>query len=157
MGAFSLSTVAGVPLGLLLVNLLPGLGWRAPFLFTASLGCIFWWMARITLPSIPTHVTDMRLRQTLKPLFLVFTHANHWRALAFMLVLIFGGFTVIPYLTLYTTTNMGFSENYLPLMYLVGGICTFFTSRLFGRLADHYGKAKTFRVLPDCRYCPFWQ
>lgn len=154
MGAFALSTVAGVPLGLLLVNLLPGLDWRAPFLFTAMLGCIFWWMGRMALPSIPSRVTDLRLSQTLKPLLLVFTHANHWRALAFMLVLILGGFTVIPYITLYATANMGFPETYLPLMYLVGGICTFFTSRLFGRLADRYGKAQTFMVIGGLSMLP---
>ena len=147
MAAFALSTVVGVPLGLLFVNLFPGLGWRAPFIFAALLGCAFWWMAHIALPSIPTRVTDLRMSQTLKPMLLVFTHGNHWRAFAFMFLLILGGFTVIPYITLYATINMGFPETYLPLMYLVGGVCTFFTSRYFGRLADKYGKAQIFRVI----------
>ncbi len=71
-----------------------------------------------------------------------------------MFLLILGGFTVIPYITLYATINMGFPETYLPLMYLVGGVCTFFTSRFFGRLADKYGKAQTFRVVAGLSLLP---
>jgi predicted MFS family arabinose efflux permease len=32
-------------------------------------------------------------------------------------------------------------------MYLVGGVCTFFTARWFGRLADQYGKPRVFRII----------
>ena len=58
-----------------------------------------------------------------------------------------GGFTVIPYVALYSTVNLGFPESYLALMYLAGGVCTIFTGRYFGRLADKYGKARVFRIV----------
>jgi len=77
----------------------------------------------------------------------VLAHRNHWRAYAFMLLLMLGGFTVIPYIALYSTTNLGYPENYLALMYLAGGVCTFFTGRYFGRLADRHGKARVFRII----------
>jgi predicted MFS family arabinose efflux permease len=147
MAAFSLSTVIGVPLGLMAANMLPMLGWRAPFLLAALIALGFWGLAFRVLPSIPSRMTDTRLSQALMPLRHVLTQANHWRAFGFMSLLMLGGFSVIPYITLYATLNLGYPESYLPLMYLIGGACTFFTARWFGKLADKHGKARTFRVI----------
>jgi predicted MFS family arabinose efflux permease len=147
MSAFSISTVLGVPISLLLVHQIPSLGWRAPFLFTAFAGLFFWWQARTAIPSIPTQLADRRFSQMLVPIRQVLAHRNHWRAYIFMLLMMMGGFTVIPYVALYSTVNLGFPENYLALMYLAGGVCTFFTGRYFGRLADRHGKARVFRLI----------
>ena len=147
MSAFSISTVLGVPLSLLLVHQIPVLGWRTPFIFTALLGCVFWWIAYSAIPSIPTRLADQRLQHILVPMRQVLVRRNHWRAYAFMLLLMIGGFSVIPYVALYSTVNLGFPEDRLALMYLAGGICTFFTGRYFGRLADRYGKARMFRII----------
>jgi predicted MFS family arabinose efflux permease len=58
-----------------------------------------------------------------------------------------GGFTVIPYITLYSTLNLHFAETLLPVLYLSGGAFTFFTSQWIGRLADRHGKARVFRIV----------
>jgi predicted MFS family arabinose efflux permease len=147
MAAFSLSTVLGVPLSLLLVNHLPGIGWRAPFILVALVGALVWWLARSAIPSIPTRMTDKRISQSLVPMLQVLKHANHWRAYVFMLLMMLGGFTVIPYITLYVTLNLGYPETLLPLLYLVGGAFIFFTSRWFGHLSDEYGKPRVFRII----------
>lgn len=147
MTAFSISTVFGVPFSLLFVHQIPSLGWRAPFLVTAFLGTLFWRLAYSAIPSIPTQLADKRFSQMLEPIRKVLAHRNHWRAYIFMLLLMFGGFTVIPFIALYSTTNLGYPENYLALMYLAGGACTIFTGRYFGRLADRHGKARVFRIV----------
>lgn len=144
--AFSVAVVLGVPVSLLLVNH-TGLGWRAPFILVALVGMVIWWMAHKAIPSIPTRITDQRLSQTLVPIKRVLAQHNHWRAFAFMFLLMLGGFTVIPYITLYSTLNLHFPETLLPLLYLSGGLFTFFTSQWFGRLADLHGKARVFRVI----------
>lgn len=145
--AFSVAVVLGVPVSLLLVNNIPSIGWRAPFILVALVGMVIWWMAHKAIPSIPTRMTDQRLSQTLVPIKLVLAQHNHWRAFAFMFLLMLGGFTVIPYITLYSTLNLHFPETLLPLLYLSGGLFTFFTSPWFGRLADLHGKARVFRVI----------
>ena len=144
--AFSVATVLGVPFSLLLVNHTP-LGWRAPFMVVASLAMVFWWMAYKAIPSIPTQITDQRWSRTLVPMQQVLSHANHWRAFAYMFLMMMGGFTVIPYITLYSTLNLSFSENLLPALYLSGGAFTFFTSPWIGHLSDKYGKARVFRIV----------
>ncbi len=143
--AFSVATVLGVPISLLLVNHTE-LGWRAPFIVVAMLATVFWWMAYKAIPSIPTRITDQRWSKTLVPMKQVLSHANHWRAFAYMFLLVMGGFTVIPYITLYSTVNLNFPETLLPLLYLSGGAFTFFTSQWIGKLADKHGKARVFRI-----------
>jgi len=145
--AFSVAVILGVPGSLLLVNHIPIIGWRAPFIVVAIIGTVMWWLAYKTIPSIPTRITDQRLSQTLIPMKQVLSHANHWRAFAYMFLMVMGGFTVIPYITLYSTLNLQFPETLLPALYLSGGVFTFFTTQWFGRLADKHGKAKVFRII----------
>lgn len=143
--AFSVATVLGVPFSLLLVNHTE-LGWRAPFIVVALLATVFLWMAHKAIPSIPTRMTDQRWSRTLVPMKQVLSNANHWRAYAYMFLLMMGGFTVIPYITLYSTLNLRFPETLLPLLYLAGGAFTFFTSQWIGKLSDKHGKARVFRI-----------
>ena len=144
--AFSVATVLGVPFSLLLVNH-TAIGWRAPFIVVALVAAVFWWIAYKSIPSIPTQNTDQRWSRTLVPMKQVLSQANHWRAFAFMFLLMMGGFTVIPYITLYSTLNLHFAETLLPVLYLSGGAFTFFTSQWIGHLADRHGKARVFRVV----------
>jgi predicted MFS family arabinose efflux permease len=154
MAAFSLASVVGVPLGLFFANHSAALTWRAPFLVTAVLAAIIFAAALRALPSIAARTQDLRFSHALKPMGQVLADPNHWRAFAFMVLLMLGGFTVIPYITLYTTGNVGFPETLLPVMYLIGGVCTFFTARWFGRLADKYGKPQVFRVIAALSLLP---
>jgi predicted MFS family arabinose efflux permease len=144
--AFSVATVLGVPVSLLLVNHTV-LGWRAPFIVVATTALVFWWMAYKAIPSIPTRITDQRLSRTLVPMKQALSYANHWRAYAYMFLMMMGGFTVIPYITLYSTLNLHFPETLLPVLYLSGGAFTFFTSQWIGHLADKHGKARVFRII----------
>ncbi|MFC3148427.1 MFS transporter [Piscinibacterium candidicorallinum] len=165
MAAFSLSTVVGVPLGLFLASHVPALGWRAPFLFAAVLSVGVWFFAHTTLPSIPAQIGPMHVGRGMAGLLAAFkdgfapirsalADANHLRAYAFMALMMFASFSVIPFITLYLTANVGLPETLLPLMYLLGGAGTFFTSRWFGKLADRYGKARVYRVLALCAMVP---
>jgi predicted MFS family arabinose efflux permease len=147
MSAFSLSTVAGVPLSLFLAN---HFGWRFPFYFIAVLTGGFLLLGWRMLPQMRGHlataiVSETERRHPLSAMLEVLSDANHLRALAFMCLAIFSGFTVIPYITIYLTANVGVAQESIPLVYLAGGCATFFTSRLIGRLADAHGKVRTYR------------
>lgn len=144
--AFSVATVMGVPFSLLLVNHTI-IGWRAPFIVVALAATVFWWISYKAIPSVPTRITDQRWRKTLVPMKQVLSSSNHLRAFAYMFLMMMGGFTVIPYITLYSTLNLHFSENLLPVLYLSGGAFTFFTSQWIGKLADKHGKARVFRIV----------
>jgi predicted MFS family arabinose efflux permease len=72
---------------------------------------------------------------------------DHQKALLFTFLMMFVGFVVIPYITLYTTSNGHLSMQQIPYIYLVGGIATLLTARLIGRATDARGKVPVFRFL----------
>jgi predicted MFS family arabinose efflux permease len=145
MAAFSISTVAGVPLALFLADHLPALGWRAPFFFIVLLAGGFLWIARRHLPSMTAHLERPREGSVWQQLVAVAKEPAHLKAFSFIALLMMAGFTVIPYIALYMTTNVGMPESFIALVYLCGGGATFFTSRAIGVLADRYGKLRLFR------------
>ncbi|MDP1636011.1 MAG: MFS transporter, partial [Gallionellaceae bacterium] len=69
------------------------------------------------------------------------------RALLFSSLIIFSGFTVIPYITVYAVGNVGIAQLDIPLIYLAGGAATLFTARLIGHLADKHGKVEVYRIV----------
>jgi predicted MFS family arabinose efflux permease len=142
MTSFSVSTVAGVPLGLILAEV--G-GWNMPFI-AAMVGLLAVLAAR-TMPAMTAHVQAASGRTALGGIGQVLADPNHRWAFLFSALLMFTGFTVIPYITIYMQTNAGVRADQIPVAYLCGGVATLFTARLFGRLTDLRGKVRTFRWL----------
>jgi multidrug resistance protein len=147
MAAFSLSTVAGVPLGLFLATHLESLGWRAPFFFIVVLCLVFFAIGYRLLPNLTSHLERRSTDSVFRQISAVAREREHMKAYAFVALLMMGGFTVIPYVALYYTANVGMTEKFITVIYLCGGAATFFTSRLIGRLADKHGKLRTFRMV----------
>ncbi len=148
ISAFSLASVAGVPLGLYLAN---HFGWHFPFFMLAALSALALALAYKELPSmrghLQTHATPETPIEAVRKLYALVSVPNHLNALALMVVLVVGGFTVIPYISPYFVANVGMSESELPLIYFFGGAATIFTSRFVGKLADKFGKAKVFTCM----------
>jgi predicted MFS family arabinose efflux permease len=142
--AFSVSTVAGVPLSLWLAN---HLQWRAPFIFIAAIAILFIIVGTLVLPELRHHLSQKKRAHPFSAMFEVLRDANHLRALLFGALIVFSGFTVIPYITIYTVGNVGISQHDIPLIYLAGGMATLFTARLIGRWADAHGKIKVYRLI----------
>lgn len=140
--AFSISTIAGVPLSLWLAN---HLGWRAPFIFIAVLSVVFIAVGLRFLPELRHHLSEEKRAHLLSATFSVLGDGNHLRALLFSALVIFSGFTVIPYITVYAVNNVGIALQDIPIVYLVGGSATFISARLIGHWADKYGKVEVYR------------
>lgn len=144
MTSFSVSTVAGVPLGLVVAE---HWGWNMPFLGIAALCGVLAVVAARVLPDMDAHLHAASQRTVLGGIAQVLADANHRRAFLFSALLMFTGFTVIPYITIFMQTNVGVLPGQIPVIYLCGGVVTLFTARLFGRMTDRYGKVVTFRWL----------
>lgn len=140
--AFSISTIAGVPLSLWLAN---HLGWRAPFVLIAGLSVVFISVGLRFLPELRHHLGDEKRAHLLSATFSVLADGNHLRALLFSALIIFSGFTVIPYITVYAVNNVGIAQLDIPFVYLFGGSATFISARLIGHWADKHGKVEIYR------------
>ena len=154
MAAFSVSTVAGVPLGLFLANHIPSLGWRAPFFFIAIISSLILYLGYRNIPKIAGHLDHVHEGSRLSQIFKILTASQNIKAFIFMALIMITGFSVIPYIALYLTSNVGISNSYISLIYLCGGVATLMSSRFIGHMSDKYGKVLVFRVLAIISLAP---
>lgn len=144
MAAFSVASVFGVPSGLYLASLF---GWYAPFLFLGGLGIIIMVLIGRFVPAMTHHLknTDAS-RHPAEIIRQLLGKRNPLTGLLFTAVLMFGHFSIIPFIAPYMVGNVGFTEQELTYIYLVGGSLTILSSPMVGKIADRYGKLKTFTV-----------
>ncbi len=141
--AFSLSSVAGVPLSIWFAA---HYSWRAPFLALAVVSVVVAIAAMRLIPSLSAHVVPGR-RRPLEQLRLIFGEPNHRRAFALVIFLFGSVFAIVPFFAAYTVVNVGISETDVALIYFAGGAMTLVTAQIIGRLADRHGKRRTFTIL----------
>lgn len=144
MTSFSVATVAGVPTGLFLAA---HLSWHAPFFGIAGLVGLLCGLAFVTLPPLNAHLQVAHRPSAFAAIRQVLQDPNHLKAFAFSALLMFAGFTVIPFITIYLQTNVGWRSDQVFYVYLCGGIATLFSARLIGVLTDRRGKVALFRVM----------
>ncbi|TAG28188.1 MAG: MFS transporter [Burkholderiales bacterium] len=144
MSSFSISTVAGVPLGLFLAA---HFNWHVPFLAIAAASGLLIIFAWQTLPPMRDHLKAARKISPLTNFIDTLQNRDHQKALLFTFLMMFVGFVVIPYITLYTTSNGQLTMQQIPYIYLCGGIATLLTARLIGKATDSRGKLPVFRFL----------
>lgn len=147
MAAFSVSTVAGVPLSLFLAHQIPALGWRAPFIFIALISTLIFYLGYRNIPKITAHLDHVHEGSRFSQILKILISHQHLKAFVFMAFVMITGFSVIPYIALYLTSNVGINNAYISLIYLCGGVATLISSRFIGHMADQYGKVKVFRIL----------
>jgi predicted MFS family arabinose efflux permease len=144
MSAFSLASIAGIPLAIYLAN---QFSWRAPFLFNTVLCSAILVVALYAVPRVHAHMEAARTRSAFAKIAGVFGHANHLRALSLTMLLNFSGMSIVPFLAPYLVVNVGIGEAELPVTYFFGGLATFAFVRLVGRLTDLHGRRRTFMVV----------
>jgi predicted MFS family arabinose efflux permease len=144
MTSFSVSTVAGVPLGLFLAA---HFNWHAPFFGIAFLVGLLAWGAWQTLPRLDAHLHHPERVNVWRGIGQVLAEPNHLKAFGVSGLMMFASFTVIPYITIYLQSNAGMKTDEVPWIYLCGGLTTLLTARYFGRLTDRVGKVKVFQRL----------
>ncbi len=142
MGAFSLASVIGIPIGLLFAN---QFGWSAPFYFVGALSLIIAVFVFFYMADMKSHIEQSKYKEKWHNAFSKIIKSSDQRnALLLTFLVMSGHFTVISFLSPYMVSNVGFSENQLSLIYLVGGFVTFFTAPFIGKYSDRFGKKKVF-------------
>ena len=143
MTAFSAAAALGVPFGLKIAQWWK---WEAPFLVVATVAAVVWVGLFCILPPVRGHLTGEK-HTSGKDFLKLLSNGNAWKGLALMVAMIFGHFTIIPYLSPYLVGNVKLPEHSLFLVYLTGGLVTIFTGPLIGRLADRYGRFQVYVFL----------
>ena len=144
MSSFSVASICGVPLGLLLAT---SLDWHVPFLVLAGLSLLILVTAAYVLPPLCGHLEHARAQHPVARLMAVLSHTDHQMAFAFMAMLSFTGFVIFPNIANYMVWNVGLTEKQLPLIYLAGGAATVFSLNWIGGWADRAGKLRVFVLM----------
>jgi MFS transporter, DHA1 family, inner membrane transport protein len=145
MGAFSLASVLGVPLGLWLASIST---WHLPFLALVGLGAVIWIAIFLLLPAVRQHLLNNSHEASPWESFRnVTTDKTMQSCLLLSFLVTFSGFVVIPYLSPFLVGNRSFPQEKLPLIYFFGGFATLFTGPLVGKLCDRQGASKVLSYL----------
>ncbi|MCU0426203.1 MAG: MFS transporter [Candidatus Kapabacteria bacterium] len=140
--SFSLASILGVPGGLYFANLWD---WHAPFLVLVGLGVIVQGFIMLFVPSLTGHLNAPK-RAPMEVIQSILADKNQMFAIALVITLALGQFSILPLLTAFLVSNVGVSEAQVPLMYLIGGSATVVASPLIGILADKIDKGKIYIV-----------
>lgn len=164
MTAFSAAAALGVPLGLKLAQMWK---WEAPFLVVAGIAALVWMGLYRNLPPVRGHLTGGLIRSG-RDFVELLGNRNAWIGLCLMVAMVFGHFTILPYLAPYLVGNVGLPEKSLFMVYLTGGLLTIFTGPFIGRMADRHGRfllyvilvtgaCMVIRLLTSSGPLPIWQ
>jgi predicted MFS family arabinose efflux permease len=145
MTAFSLASIAGLPAGIVLGN---RFGVRTPFAVLGVVAMVISVVAYRILPRLRGHLGQRRVSTA--ETWAVLAQPAHLRAYAFMALVVMGSFTIAPHFSDFLVYNVGRANNDLALVYLCGGLLTFGTLPLVGRLADRFGKRIIFWIMAAC-------
>jgi len=140
MGSLSISAVLGVPAALELSHLF---GWRVPFLTVAALGLVIVFAAVFLLGPQRGHMNGppTPLREAPGHLWRIARGPLPGLAFALSFIAIVPSFMLITNMAVFVQFNLGFPREQLGLLYMVGGVLSFFGMRATGAMVDRYGSA----------------
>ena len=149
MSAFAIASTIGVPFSLYLANIF---SWHAPFLLVGFLGIGIVPLVMKYVPPMSAHLLNPPKYDPMMIFWGTVSNKKQILALLFSLLLMMGHFLIIPFMNPYMEFNKGYSKTQTPLIYLFGGIASFFAALILGRFSDKVGKLKVFSysVLFSC-------
>ena len=153
MAAFSAAAALGVPAGFYFATV-SALSWRLPFFVIAGIGVVLWILAYYKFPSIKIDIADHVDYSPYELLRKIFGDKNIVNALVLGVVIIFGHFLIIPFITPFMTRNVGFEQLDITYIYLVGGLLTVVTAPFIGKLTDKYGVIPVFFTVMIISFVP---
>ncbi len=150
MSAFSMASVAGVPIGLWLAR---QFSWHAPFFALTALSVVILAATILIMPELREHLKNGR-EHPVRRMLAVVTDQNNQTAFAFMFVLTFAGAMIFPYIPTYMAVNVGLTDAQLGWIYIAGGACTLVTLNWIGRWADRAGKFRVYATMSTLAVVP---
>lgn len=153
MTAFSVASIFGIPAALSLANTY---NWKTPFLVLGGLSVILWGIIVAVVPPVRSHLHKGVTPTGIRSLFKVIDSHQQVLAIALMILLVFGQFSIIPFLSPSLVANAGLLESQLPLFYFIGGLGSIVASPIIGRFVDRFGPRRILTIMGTLSIIPFW-
>jgi len=140
---FGASQVLGVPIGLFLAN---AWGWEAPFWMVAGLSLVIALMIFMRLKPVTDHLKVQQKTSPLKHLWGAVAKRDYRIGFTSTALLSIGGFMMMPFGSAFAINNLGLTNEQLPMLFMVSGVCSLLAMPMVGRLSDRIDKFKIFMV-----------
>jgi predicted MFS family arabinose efflux permease len=139
--AFSTSQVLGIPIGLYLAN---KLGWHSPFIMISGASIVASIIIMLKMKPINAHLIIQSDRNAFRHLFKTVFQVKYFGAFSVNILLVTGGYMLMPLGSAFSVYNLGISLEQLPVLYMVTGIFSMMGGPIIGKLSDTIGKYKIF-------------
>jgi predicted MFS family arabinose efflux permease len=136
MGAFSIASIFGVPIGL---QLSVWFGWRVPFLAVAGLGVVVVFLALGRMPSLTGHIERGQTVSPFARMAALWGDSTIRLALLTNSLVFITAFLVIPNIAAHLLQNLGYPRPRLSWAYTVGGAVSLGVIIAAGRAVDKRG------------------
>lgn len=153
MSSFSVASIVGVPLSLAIAD---ATNWHNTFYFICLFSLLILATIIFIIPNVDKHLDNNptsakeilnRFKKTLK-------NKNYLTGHAYMFIIGFSGFILIPFISPYLVKNVGLATTDLKLQYLVGGLFTIITANIIGKYTDKIGPLKMFTFVATLSIFP---
>jgi predicted MFS family arabinose efflux permease len=151
MSAFSLASVIGVPIGLLIAS---KWDYSYSFYFIVVLSLIILFCSLLLIPSIIPVQKHHTLSAQIKNIWTTLKNPFYLKAFLMSSTLSFSVLLIVPFISGYMVRNVGLTESELPLIYLLGGGFTVLSARYIGKWCDRSGSFKVFSSLLPLSFIP---
>ena len=141
--AFAVSQVMGIPVGLLLAN---HFGWHSPFIMIVGFASLVAIVIFFYIKPVNEHLKLKSERNAFQHLLKTVSTPNYIRGFMATVLLATGGFMLMPFGSAFSISNLGLTQNQLPILYFVTGIFSMIFGPISGRLSDKIGKYKMFLI-----------
>jgi predicted MFS family arabinose efflux permease len=139
--AFSVSTVLGLPLALLLST---HWGWNTPFFMIVAVCAVVGGLIHTYLRPVDEHLKHHPDRSPLHHLLHTISTPRYIHGFLTTGLLTLGAFMLMPFVSVFSVNNVGLPLEQLPLLYMAAGCVSVVAGPVIGRVSDAIGKLKVF-------------
>jgi predicted MFS family arabinose efflux permease len=139
--AFAASNVMGLPIGLYMAN---RWDWHAPFYLIVATGAAVAILIAVGVQPINAHLRVAPDKSPLHHFIHTISTPRYAQGFAATILMVTGGFMLLPFGSAFTVHNLGIDIDRLPLIYMVSGIFAMLSGPLIGRASDAAGQFKVF-------------
>lgn len=151
MGSFSAASVIGVPIGLYLAQIGD---WHFPFRVLVYVGILIFLGQHWILPKMTSHISPKGQEDPFEIYKHILSHKKLIKGLLIYPGLMFAHFSIIPFISPYLVFNVGYPEEDLFMVYMMGGLFTLVSSYIVGKWVDKttafhvYSRSALFAAIP---------
>ncbi len=151
MTAFSVASVVGLPIGLLIADTY---GWETCFFVISGIVFLITFIIAVSFPNLTSNEKGIGGFKVIKRYYEFVFVKGYGLSFIFIFSVSMSMFMIIPFLAPYAVKNMGIAVEEIKYMYLAGGLCTILTARFIGVLTDKWGALNSYVLVAVVSIAP---